>query len=45
MKIWVLKDNPYKRFYEKLGGNQIEIKNIKGIDIVSFGWNNIKSIM
>lgn len=45
MKIWVLKDNPYKRFYEKLGGSQIAVKNIKEIDVVSFGWSNIKSIM
>ena len=44
LKIWVLNENPYKRFYEKLGGKQIESKKIKGLDIVAYGWDDIKNI-
>lgn len=45
LKIWVLKSNPYRRFYEKLGGSQVDAKNIKGLDATAFGWNNIKNII
>lgn len=45
LKIWVLKDNPYRRFYEKLGGVQIDAKKFNKLDVVAFGWNDIKNII
>jgi ribosomal protein S18 acetylase RimI-like enzyme len=48
MITWVLKENPSRRFYEKLGGNilgeqSIEIGGLKYIE-VAYGWENIEII-
>lgn len=44
MLIWVLAESPYRRFYEKLGGKQIELKNIEvdgfRADLIAYGWVN-----
>ncbi len=49
MFVVVLKDSPYRRFYERLGGKfvkegQREYGNFK-ILTVAYGWNDIKSIL
>lgn len=49
MITWVLKENPSRRFYEKLGGKflgeqSIEIGGIRYIEI-AYGWENIEEIL
>ncbi|MFX1501428.1 MAG: GNAT family N-acetyltransferase [Promethearchaeota archaeon] len=49
MITWVLKENPYRTFYEKLGGRilgeqSIEIGGMKYIE-VAYGWENIEVIL
>ncbi len=48
MLVWVLKDNPYRFFYEKLKGKFVreKQKEFNGLFrlIVSYGWLNIKNI-
>ena len=49
MITWALKENPSRRFYEKLGGTlqgeqSIEIGGIRYIE-VAYGWENIKNIL
>ncbi|TKJ19576.1 MAG: GNAT family N-acetyltransferase [Promethearchaeota archaeon Loki_b32] len=49
MITWVLKENPSRRFYEKLGGKflgeqSIEIGGIKYIEI-AYGWENTEAIL
>ncbi|MFW9820560.1 MAG: GNAT family N-acetyltransferase [Candidatus Thorarchaeota archaeon] len=49
MIVWVLKENPYYRFYEKMGGlyvgeQTIEIGGKKYIER-AYGWENIESIL
>lgn len=42
--IWVLKDNPCRRFYETIGGRLVEAKTIEvdgfKCDLVGYGWNS-----
>ncbi len=49
MITWVLKENPSRRFYEKLGGKflgeqSIEIGGMRHIE-VAYGWENIEYIL
>ncbi len=49
MIVWVLKENPYQRFYKKIGGQylgeqSIEIGGKKYIEN-AYGWENIESIL
>jgi GNAT superfamily N-acetyltransferase len=49
MIVWVLKENPYQRFYEKMGGQyvgeqSIEIGGNRYIE-KAYGWENIESIL
>lgn len=49
MIVWVLKENPYYRFYEKMGGKyvgeqSIEIGGKKYIE-KAYGWENIEPIL
>jgi len=49
MITWVLKESPYRRFYEKLGGKflgeqSIEIGGMRYIEI-AYGWENIEVIL
>jgi len=46
--IWVLRDNPYRRFYEALGGQVIAEKTIQigGAELVEvgYGWSDLASV-
>jgi len=45
MLIWVLKDNPTRKFYETFGGRELESKTIDiggPIEEVSYGWPDLK---
>ncbi|AQQ55545.1 GNAT family N-acetyltransferase [Planococcus lenghuensis] len=46
--VWVLKDNPSKNFYEKLGGRLIGSKDIeisgKRLTELAYGWREIDTI-
>ena len=48
MLVWVLADNPSRRFYEALGGQYISTKHIEiggvMLDEVSYGWRDIRSM-
>ncbi len=49
MLLWVLKENPYRFFYQRLGGNIINEKEknwgpFRKI-VVSYGWKNIETIL
>ncbi len=39
--IWGLKENPYRRFYEKLGGNIVGTKIFHGADLLAYGWDDL----
>ena len=44
MIVWVLKDNPSRTFYEKMGGIYLSTKCLEELSVeeVSYGWNDIK---
>ena len=46
MLVWVLADNPSRRFYEVLGGQYVSTKQIEiggvMLDEVSYGWHDIR---
>jgi GNAT superfamily N-acetyltransferase len=48
MLVWVLADNPSRRFYERIGGRQVREKKIKigGVDFVEvvYGWSDIRPL-
>lgn len=46
MIVWVLKDNPTRIFYEKMGGKYLEAKCIEELSVVevSYEWNDIKEL-
>ena len=48
MLVWVLADNPSRRFYEALGGQYVSTKQIEiggvMLDEVSYGWRDIRII-
>ena len=49
MLVWVLADNPFRRFYERLGGKlvgkkEIEIGNQKLIE-VAYGWDDLGPLL
>ena len=49
MLVWVLADNPFRRFYERLGGKlvgkkEIEIGNQKLVE-VAYGWNDVTALL
>lgn len=45
MLVWVLAQNPFKRFYESLGGEQASTKDIviggKTLKELGYGWKNL----
>ena len=45
MLVWVLEGNPYKRFYERLGGELVAARGIeiggKSLKELGFGWKNL----
>lgn len=48
MLVWVLKNNPASSFYQKLGGKQVERKEIergeKKLIEIAYGWTNISNL-
>lgn len=44
IKVWVLRDNPYRAFYERHGGVRLEEKTVKIAEIdlveVAYGWKS-----
>ena len=46
MIVWVLKDNPAKVFYEKLGGVYVDTKYLEGLqlDEVAYGWKDVGTL-
>jgi GNAT superfamily N-acetyltransferase len=49
MTLWALEKNPYRQFYEKIGGIEINKKKIRiGIrkyTEVEYGWHNLKNLL
>ena len=49
MLVWVLEDNPSRRFYEKMGGRAVDHKIIKiagkELNEVAYGWEDIGQSM
>ncbi|MGO9438402.1 MAG: N-acetyltransferase family protein [Terracidiphilus sp.] len=49
MVLWVLKNNPAVKFYERMGGKQIAIKPIEiggaQLEEVAFGWPKLKDVI
>jgi ribosomal protein S18 acetylase RimI-like enzyme len=49
MLVWVLEQNPFKRFYERLGGELVATKDaaVGGRDLkeLGFGWRNLDSLI
>lgn len=45
MKVWVLRDNPYRSFYERRGGTLVGGETIKiaelDVDEVAYGWKEL----
>ena len=48
MLVWVLKDNSASCFYQKLGGEKVDRKNIKRgkteLIAIAYGWKNILNL-
>ncbi len=48
MLVWVLKDNPYRKFYESLGGHYIDEKMVtmgaEDLIEVAYGWENLREL-
>ncbi len=49
MIAWVLADNPSRRFYEKLGGDRVQTRDIivggKQFKEYGYGWKNLDSLV
>jgi ribosomal protein S18 acetylase RimI-like enzyme len=49
MLVWVLDQNPFKRFYERLGGEQVGSKDIvvggKTLKELGYGWRSLDSLI
>ena len=47
MKVWVLKDNPYRAFYERRGGVLVGEDAIKIAEMdlrrIAYGWKQLAS--
>jgi GNAT superfamily N-acetyltransferase len=48
MLVWVLEQNPYRRFYEKLGGSSVRkrVAKVAGPPLpdVGYGWKDIREL-
>lgn len=44
--VWVLRDNPYRAFYENLGGSRLREKKVRIGDLdlpeVAYGWKDVR---
>lgn len=49
MLVWVLADNPFKAFYESLGGERVSEKQMEiggaSLPAVSYGWKNLDVLL
>lgn len=49
MIVWVLKDSPYRKFYESLGGKYVGEKMLEygstNYRTIAYGWNDIRLIL
>ena len=49
MIVWVLEKNPYRAFYEKLGGKYVRNQDIQiggfTFEELAFGWSNLKGLL
>jgi len=49
MLVWVLADNPYKRFYERMGGEQVLTRDVdvggKSLKELGYGWKSLDSLI
>ncbi len=49
MLVWTLADNPFRRFYERLGGKLIAEKDIEigeqKLDEVAYGWDDVTTLL
>jgi ribosomal protein S18 acetylase RimI-like enzyme len=49
MLVWVLADNPSKHFYELLGGEHVQTRDIamggKSLKEFGYGWENLDSML
>ncbi len=45
--VWVLEGNPYRRFYEALGGELVDRKPLDNTELflVAYGWKDISKIL
>lgn len=49
MFVWVLADNPFRAFYESLGGVRVSEKQMEiggtSLRAVSYGWENLDDLL
>ena len=49
MLVWVLADNPFRAFYESLGGEGVSEKQMEiggtSLAAVSYGWKNLENLL
>ncbi len=49
MLVWVLAKNPYRRFYEKLGGRYVRSQDIeiggRKCEETAYGWRDLEKLM
>jgi GNAT superfamily N-acetyltransferase len=49
MLVWVLADNPFRRFYESLGGERVRTRNAEiggqGLRELGYGWRSLDSLI
>ncbi len=49
MVVWILRDNPSRRFYERLGGKlrRLGPTDIRGRDYegVAYGWQDVRALL
>jgi GNAT superfamily N-acetyltransferase len=50
MLVWIMRENPYRRFYEKLGGSLLEQTREldyggKKVTVICYGWSDIAKLV
>ena len=49
MLVWVLAKNPYRRFYEKLGGKYLRSQQIdiggSSYEEIAYGWEDLDAMI
>jgi len=49
LMVWVLQDNPWKRFYESLKGQPLRNRNVtiggKDLSEIAYGWRNSRLLL